>query len=210
MKYSKFCEKEFEILFCREFLNKNNCCDFYFPSQRKEVRKGFDARFKGKKFKAKIYQFKVVHEYSRNPFGNNERSFGFETHAHNGTQKQHNTLVKLNNKGLRAGYAVPCFIDRQSLINYTRSNTLIDNCLYLIPKHDLSPRCHIVKFDTTPYAEQFCNNPEPIQIDELFSLQNCAEISYNEFCESLQLREGNNFFDFLTSNNLLMFYKILD
>ncbi len=210
MIYSKFCEKEFEILFCREFLNKYSCCDFYFPSQRKEVKKGFDARFKNKKFKAKIFQFKVVFEYCKNPFGHLVKSFGFETHKVNGQQKQHNALVKLNNRGLSAGYAVPCFIERNSLIDYARHDKLIDNCLHLIPIKPLSAGNHRIKFDTTPFAQQFCNQAENMKISKLFSLEYSEVISYNNICESLEYNKAGGLFEMLSSYNLFMYYELLD
>lgn len=210
MTYSNFCEKEFEILFCREFLNKNNCCDFYFPSQRQEVREGFDALFKNSKFKAIIFQFKVVYEYSRNPFGHAITSFGFTTHKRSGQQKQHNILVKLNSKGLNAGYAVPCFIDRNSLIHYARNNILLDNCLHLIPTNPLSPGNHTIKFDTTPFAQQFCNDAENIVIRNSFSLEDNNIISYNNLCENIDLITEGCLFDILSKNDLFMCYKLID
>lgn len=107
MKSSEFCEKEFEILFCREYLNRFKC-GFFFPSQREEVRLGYDALFRGKKFKAKIFQFKVVSEYERNPFGHACKSYGFETHqSAGGEQKQHNNLIKLRKFGFDASFLVP-------------------------------------------------------------------------------------------------------
>ena len=44
-------ENDFKILCCSEMLSLFNC-DFYFPTQRKEVNRGYDARFKHKKFRA--------------------------------------------------------------------------------------------------------------------------------------------------------------
>ena len=210
MIYSEFSEKEFEIMFCREFLNKHNCCDFYFPSQRKEVKKGFDARFKNRKFKAKAFQFKVVFEYKNNPFGHVVKSFGFETHKHNGYQKQHNLLVKLNSRGLSAGYAVPCFIERKFLIDYARHDKLLDNCLHLIPINPLSAGNHRIKFDTTPFAQQFCNQAENMKTSNLFSLENSEVISYNGICESLEFVKEGGLFEMLSSNNLFMCYELLD
>lgn len=205
---SEFCEKEFEILFCREFLNKYNC-DFYFPSQRKEVRKGFDARFKNKIFKAKIYQFKIVSEYVKNPFGHALQAYGFKTHkGKNDSQTQHNKLVYLNQKGLDASYLVPKFIKRNSLITFSRNLLLLHNCVSLKPLYSLPAGNHYIKFDAIK-AQQFCQEAENMEISCSFSVDDGPEISYNDLFMPAKLNEQGSLFDVLSKHNLIMMYKML-
>ena len=208
MKKSEFCEKEFEILFCREFLNLNNC-DFFFPSQRQEVRLGFDALFVGKKFKAKIFQFKVVSEYIKNPFGHSLVSFGFPTHRGPGnSQNQHNTLVNYNRIGLQASYLVPCFITWRDLQSFVKRNSLLTHCRSLTPIHPLSAGNHTIKFDAIS-ARQYCDEAEDIETTSSFSLEDSPVISYNELQMYSISNEKENLFDSLTKNKMVMLYKLL-
>ncbi len=208
MKRSEFCEKEFEILFCREFLNRYKC-DFFFPSQRQEVRLGFDALFKGKTFKARIFQFKVVSQYAKNPFGHKLNSYSFPTHKGVGnSQNQHNALVNFNNTGLRASYVVPCFVDRADLLSSVKSNSLMSHCRSLIPKFPLSPGNHTIKYDTLK-AQQFCDKAEDLKISSGFTIEDSPEIVYDKLLDGSIINEQRNLFDLLTRYKMAMMYKFL-
>lgn len=211
MKKSNFSEKEFEILCCSEMLSLFNC-DFYFPTQRKEVNKGYDARFKHKKFKALFFQFKVPYQYQKSIFNNNSPMLGSQTHkTKQSRQKQHNLLVKLNKKNSNSAfYFVPLFIDRSDLISYFRSKKLFDFCLGLIPYHKLNDGNHNIYYDAGN-AVQKCDSEEKLYVVNIKELDLCKseELKYEDFVDYLHI-QNQELFQFLGKHNIFMLYKIID
>lgn len=201
---SQFCEKEFEILFCREFINLFHC-DLCFPSAKQEERKGFDARFKHKKFKAVFFQFKVVEEYVRK----NTWNFHFPTHAtRTGEQKQHNTLVKLNSKQPAthpvAFYVVPNFIERKVLIQHSRIDKLLKNCKYLYPLYPLNKGTHHIRFNNTR-AAQYSKEPQDMGILQSAPFENAPELDFDSL--NALFPEKEDLFSTLVKNRICLFYK---
>ena len=211
MKKSDFSEKEFEILCCSEMFSRYNC-DFYFPTQRKEVNKGYDARFKHKKFRALFFQFKVPREYSKSFFNNSCQMFGFPTHkTKKGNQKQHNLLVKLNNNFTNSAcYLVPLFIDRKDLITNFRSQQLLNYCVGLLPKYSLSNGNHTIYYDKNN-AVQKCDSEEELRIANIeeVDLRKSEELEYKDFVDYLNVQD-DGLFQFLGKHNIFMLYKIID
>lgn len=73
----------------------------------------------------------------------------------------------------------------------------------------LSTGNHRIKFDTTPFDQQFCNQAENMKARRLFALENSEVISYNELRESLEVVKEGDLFEMLSSNNLFMYNELL-
>ena len=93
---SQFSERAFEIYVNHFIISRGY--RIYIPSQNREARLGYDGlinNIKGQKFKAFAMQFKIVQKYQRKPACGH--CFNFYLHNYN-RYRQHNRLVKLNNR----------------------------------------------------------------------------------------------------------------
>lgn len=187
MKQSEFCEKMFENLINHELLNKG--LDIYIPSQRKESKSGYDALFNGKKKKVFVLQYKVVSQYNKNTYDKMKaEKFKYDIYGKKDkglySFNQNKALVRLNKKGIKAGYYVPSFIDYNSLFCKLHNGTLLNHSFLITPEDIIDKKVpHYVVFDENE-AWHYCRNPSKVDIFSLETLlddQDCLQISKETF-----------------------------
>ena len=193
MKKCEFSEKNYEILFIHEVLNKVKDVDVFSPSQVAEKQVGYDDLFLTKqRRKLLAFQFKICKEYKTNPpsLNKNSRCFKFDLHFDRKTRKyaQHNALV-LKNKECFACYVVPYFNSYADLFTYSNSANLIDNSLMLVPLKEINDdKSHYVNFDNT-IAYQHSKEAFKMKISKFDELiKECEEITKEEFEKIINTR----------------------
>lgn len=183
MERSRFPEKIFEIFVNYFLLSKG--FDIYVPSQIKEAKLGYDALFQNGKIKIGILQYKIVTKYVRKPKEHSSANNVYYLKLHKDKAlkyTQHNLLVKKANKGIKCGYAVPCFVEYQDLYDYYHNKHLLKKSFIIIPKYQISDKKnHYITFDDKGNAFLHSKEQQNIEINNLEDFINSIMESENEY-----------------------------
>ncbi len=218
MKDCEFSEKMFENYFNIELYNKSKYY-LYIPSQHDEKKEGVDAIFEDGKTGRKMYllQYKICQQYIREPKNLDSPAFKFELHKDRKTKQydQHNILVEMEKKGLKAGYLVPSFISTKLLNFYLKGDCLTDNVLLIKSNTKISDSdSHYINYDYKN-AFQHSKSSEPCNVIKpiMEELDDAKEITRNELVAVFKNDNNKNkdyyeiIHDGLLKANAILIYK---
>ncbi len=181
-------EKEFELAFDYEFINKigaTNLFEIYMPNSIKEKDEGFDSKFKFNSHTivtSIFFQFKIPKIYFRSetpcfdPLHNSPYTkFRYEINKkekYGDYHLQHKLLRKLSSNGENVFYVSPTVIDRNSLLEQLKSKTVIStskafNLNQFPDLHPADSSKHIVYYTAPENVGYFCSDPRLIKTTDL-------------------------------------------